>query len=96
MEIEPFMIELLIESPKHLDKFRERVHKHSGVKYLHIRQVAHRKKDRVIVSAVGTLESLHRLRDLLSVRPSVNSFANYKENSDIISRIVVERLEKLD
>ncbi|KAL3986069.1 RNA dependent RNA polymerase family protein [Acanthocheilonema viteae] len=96
MEIEPFMIELPIESPKHLDKFREKVYKHSGVKYLHMRQVAHRKKDRVIVSAVGTLESLHRLRDLLSVRPSVNSFANYKENSDIISRIVVERLEKLD
>ncbi|CAG9539819.1 unnamed protein product [Cercopithifilaria johnstoni] len=96
MEVEPFMIELPIESPAHFDTFCQKVHKHSGVKYLQMRQVAHRKKDRVIVSAVGTLESLHRLRDLLSVRPSVNSFANCKENSDIISRIIVERFEKLD
>ncbi|MCP9260836.1 RNA-dependent RNA polymerase EGO-1 [Dirofilaria immitis] len=96
IEIEPFMIELPVESPLHLAKFREKVHKHSGVKYLQMRQVAHRKKDRIIVSAVGTLDSLHRLRDLLSVRPSVNSFANYKESSDIISRLVLERLEKLD
>ncbi|EJD73758.1 RNA dependent RNA polymerase [Loa loa] len=96
IEIEPFMIELPLESPMHLAKFRRKVHKHSGVKYLQMRRATHRRKDRVIVSAVGTLESLHRLRDLLSVRPSVNSFANYKENSDIISRLIVERLEKLN
>uniref|UniRef100_A0A0R3RH91 RNA-dependent RNA polymerase n=1 Tax=Elaeophora elaphi TaxID=1147741 RepID=A0A0R3RH91_9BILA len=96
MEGEPFMIELPVKSQAHLDKFREKVRKHSGVKYLQLRRVAHRKKDRVIVSAVGTLESLHRLRDLLSVRPSVNFFANYRENGDIISRLIVERLEKLN
>uniref|UniRef100_A0A8R1XQ56 RNA-directed RNA polymerase n=1 Tax=Onchocerca volvulus TaxID=6282 RepID=A0A8R1XQ56_ONCVO len=104
--IESFMIELPIESPLHLAKFREKVHKHSGVKYLQMRQFTHRKKedeldyskftDRIIVSAVGTLDSLHRLRDLLSVRPSVNPFANYKESSDMISRLILERLEKLD
>lgn len=44
MEIEPFMIELPIESPENLDRYREKVCKHSGVKYLHMRQVAHRKK----------------------------------------------------
>uniref|UniRef100_A0AAF5PSN0 RNA-directed RNA polymerase n=3 Tax=Wuchereria bancrofti TaxID=6293 RepID=A0AAF5PSN0_WUCBA len=96
IEIEPFMIELPVESPIHLAKFREKIHKHCGVKYLQMRRIAHRKKDRVIVSAVGTLESLHRLRDLLSIRPSVNSYANYKENNDIISRLIVERLEKLN
>ncbi|VDO65865.1 unnamed protein product [Onchocerca flexuosa] len=96
IEIESFMIELPIESSLQLAKFREKAHKHSGVKYLQLRQVTHRKKDRIIVSAVGTLDSLHRLRDLLSVRPSVNSFANYKESSDIISRLILERLEKLD
>uniref|UniRef100_A0A915Q3T6 RNA-dependent RNA polymerase n=1 Tax=Setaria digitata TaxID=48799 RepID=A0A915Q3T6_9BILA len=96
IEIEPFMIELPLESPDNLIRFRQKVQKHCGVKFLQMRQVAHRKRDRVIVSAVGTLEALHRLRDLLSVRPSVNSFANYKESSDIISRLILERLEKLD
>ncbi|VDM96013.1 unnamed protein product, partial [Onchocerca ochengi] len=106
IEVESFMIELPIESPLHLAKFREKVHKHSGVKYLQMRQFTHRKKedeldyskftDRIIVSAVGTLDSLHRLRDLLSVRPSVNPFANYKESSDMISRLILERLEKLN
>lgn len=48
MEVEPFMIELPVESPAHLGKFREKVYKHSGVKYLHMRQVVHRKKGQFI------------------------------------------------
>lgn len=44
IEVEPFMIELPIESPQHFARFREKVQKHSGVKYLQMRRVTHRKK----------------------------------------------------
>lgn len=42
------MIELPVESPAHLTIFREKVHKHSGVKYLQMRRVTHRKKGQTI------------------------------------------------
>lgn len=43
-EIDPFMIELPVEAAVHLGEFRDKVKKHSGVKYLQMRRVAHRKK----------------------------------------------------
>lgn len=48
--------------------------------------------DRVIVSAVGTLESLNKLRELVSVRPAVNATANNIQHSNMIGRLLFQRL----
>ncbi|EJW77068.1 hypothetical protein WUBG_12023 [Wuchereria bancrofti] len=58
IEIEPFMIELPVESPIHLAKFREKIHKHCGVKYLQMRRIAHRKKGQINLTFIINLSYL--------------------------------------
>uniref|UniRef100_A0A183D076 Ski_Sno domain-containing protein n=1 Tax=Gongylonema pulchrum TaxID=637853 RepID=A0A183D076_9BILA len=94
-EMDPFTIELPSELPVPLDELRDKLQELSCVKFLHMRQIMQRKEERVIVSAVGTIESVHKLRGLLSVQPAVSSFPNCQENGKAISRHILPRFEKL-
>ncbi|KHN78229.1 putative RNA-dependent RNA polymerase SHL2 [Toxocara canis] len=90
-EIEPFVVELPEDRRGEDEQIRRKMQIHSGVKYLQLRRIANF-RNRVVVSAVGTMESLHRLRNILAVKPSLNSYANNKSRSEMISRLVYERI----
>ncbi|VDM39156.1 unnamed protein product [Toxocara canis] len=89
--IEPFVVELPEDRRGEDEQIRRKMQIHSGVKYLQLRRIANF-RNRVVVSAVGTMESLHRLRNILAVKPSLNSYANNKSRSEMISRLVYERI----
>uniref|UniRef100_A0A1I8EUD5 RNA-directed RNA polymerase n=1 Tax=Wuchereria bancrofti TaxID=6293 RepID=A0A1I8EUD5_WUCBA len=82
VEAEPFTIEL----PENLCSFDE---------YLRKKMMKYSKVHRVVVSAFGTLESLYRLRDILSVKPISTVQADSKQRSDMMLRLVYERIQEL-
>uniref|UniRef100_A0A915C5Y6 RNA-directed RNA polymerase n=2 Tax=Parascaris univalens TaxID=6257 RepID=A0A915C5Y6_PARUN len=90
-EIDPFMIELPDEFESKDEELCEKIQRYSGAKYVRLRRIRYR-KDRVILSAVGTLESLNKLRELVSVRPTVNATANDIQHSSMIGRLLYRRL----
>uniref|UniRef100_A0A1I7VZF8 RNA-directed RNA polymerase n=1 Tax=Loa loa TaxID=7209 RepID=A0A1I7VZF8_LOALO len=94
IEAEPFTIELPEDLRSHDEHLRIKMMKYSGVRYLHLRRIPYR-KNRVVVSAFGTLESLHRLRDILAVKPTSNIQADSKTRSDMMLRLVYERIQEL-
>lgn len=51
--------------------------------------------DRVIVSASGSLENLYCLRDILAVKPAISTQADSKTRSDMMLRLVYERITSL-
>ncbi|VDK28681.1 unnamed protein product [Anisakis simplex] len=94
-ELEPFVIELPDDvANEEEEELIEKMRLHSGVKYLRLRRLT-KPRDHVVVSAVGTMESLHRLRALVAVKPSLNSFNNTKKRSEMVSRLVYERISAL-
>lgn len=48
-----------------------------------------------MVSAFGTLESLHRLRDILIVKPALNRESDTKARNNMMLRLVYERIQEL-
>jgi hypothetical protein len=46
----------------------------------------------VKVSAVGTLEALHKLRDLLAVKPNLKQGITCKEMSNALADLVYEKI----
>uniref|UniRef100_A0A915PSQ2 Probable cytosolic iron-sulfur protein assembly protein CIAO1 homolog n=1 Tax=Setaria digitata TaxID=48799 RepID=A0A915PSQ2_9BILA len=94
IETEPFTIELPEDLSFYDNDLRNKMIRYSGVRHLYLRRIPE-KKNRVMVSAFGTLESLHRLRDLLAVKPTLNTQADNKTRSDMMLRLVYERIREL-
>ncbi|VDK61415.1 unnamed protein product [Anisakis simplex] len=89
------MIELPDEFEFQDEQLCEKLQRYSGAKCVRLRRVKYR-KDRAIVSAVGNLESLSRLKELVSVRPTVNTTATSKQRSTLLGRLVFERISALE
>uniref|UniRef100_A0A8R1TZT7 RNA-directed RNA polymerase n=1 Tax=Onchocerca volvulus TaxID=6282 RepID=A0A8R1TZT7_ONCVO len=94
IEAEPFTIELPEDLRSHDENLKNKMIRYSGVHHLYLRRLPDR-KNRVMVSAFGTLESLHRLRDVLAVKPTSNMQADNKLRSDMMLRLVYERIQEL-
>ncbi|KAK6109450.1 RNA dependent RNA polymerase family protein [Brugia pahangi] len=94
IEAEPFTIELPEDLCFFDENLREKMMEYSNVRYLYLRRIPDR-KNRVVVSAFGTLESLYRLRDILSVKPISTIQADSKKRSDMMLRLVYERIQEL-
>ncbi|VDO16389.1 unnamed protein product [Brugia timori] len=94
IEAEPFTIELPEDLCSFDENLREKMMEYSNVRYLYLRRIPDR-KNRVVVSAFGTLESLYRLRDILSVKPISTVQADSKKRSDMMLRLVYERIQEL-
>uniref|UniRef100_A0A0R3RI61 RNA-directed RNA polymerase n=1 Tax=Elaeophora elaphi TaxID=1147741 RepID=A0A0R3RI61_9BILA len=94
MEAEPFTIEIPEDLRSHDEYLRNKMIRYSGVRHLYLRRIPSR-KNRVVVSAFGTLESLHRLRDILAVKPTSSIQADTKTRSDMMLRLVYERIQQL-
>ncbi|VDO34529.1 unnamed protein product, partial [Onchocerca flexuosa] len=94
IEAEPFTIELPEDLRSHDENLKNKLIRYSGVHHLYLRRIPD-KKNRVMVSAYGTLESLHRLRDVLAVKPTSNIQADNKLRSDMMLRLVYERIQEL-
>uniref|UniRef100_A0A0M3IPD0 DUF7636 domain-containing protein n=1 Tax=Ascaris lumbricoides TaxID=6252 RepID=A0A0M3IPD0_ASCLU len=93
-EIDPFVIELPDDLQNEDEQLRRKMQLYSGVKFLQLRRIK-TFRNQVVVSAVGTMESLHRLRNILAVKPSLNSYANSKTRSEMVSRLVYERISSM-
>ncbi|MCP9264481.1 CBR-RRF-1 protein [Dirofilaria immitis] len=94
IEAEPFTIELPEDLCFHDENLRNKMIRYSGVRHLYLRRIPDR-RNRVVVSAFGTLESLHRLRDILSVKPTSNIQADSETRSNMMLRLLKESAEFL-
>ncbi|CAG9534446.1 unnamed protein product [Cercopithifilaria johnstoni] len=94
IEAEPFTIEIPEDLSFHDDSLRSKMITYSGVRHLYLRRIPNR-KNRVVISAFGTLESLHRLRDILAVKLTSTIQADTKARNDMILRLVYERIQEL-
>ncbi|VDM96352.1 unnamed protein product [Thelazia callipaeda] len=94
LETEPFTVELPDNLTFHDDILKDKLRRNSGVRYIHLRRVI-QKKSRILISAFGTMESLHRLRDILAVKPLSTPHSDSKERFDIMLRLTYDRIQAL-
>uniref|UniRef100_A0A183CX05 RNA-directed RNA polymerase n=1 Tax=Gongylonema pulchrum TaxID=637853 RepID=A0A183CX05_9BILA len=93
-EAEPFVLEIPMDLSSSDEELGEKVQRCSNVRYLRLRRIPER-KNRVVISAYGTLESLHRLRDILAVKPALSARGDTKSCNDMMLRQVYERIVAL-
>ncbi|KAL3986130.1 RNA dependent RNA polymerase family protein [Acanthocheilonema viteae] len=94
IEAEPFTIEIPEDLRCYDNSLRNKLIRYSGVRHLYLRRIPNR-KNRVVISAFGTLESLHRLRDILAVQLTSSIQVDTKACDDMMLRLVYERIQEL-
>lgn len=106
VEMEPFMIEMPVRSEQSDKEIAAKLKAISRVNHLELRRMPKRNgefctvarvsvidlTERVVVSAVGQLEAVHRLRQLLAVKPNTTVTADCRERSVELTGLVYEKI----